>query len=103
MKYYKIEPTVEGSHGEFSEFDPTSNKRRLLSFHLVLEDWFGEDLVTVTPGFAVTRRLADSLSESGLTGFELRDMYLSISTDGTGSDDPQGCSNSRLGMAGPCR
>ncbi|GAB3566769.1 hypothetical protein GCM10027405_26320 [Arthrobacter alkaliphilus] len=83
MKYYKIEPTVDGSHGEFSEFDPLSNKRRLLRFHLVLEDWFGEDIVTMAPGFAVTRRLANSLSESGLTGFELRDMYLSISTDGT--------------------
>jgi hypothetical protein len=50
MKYYKIEPTVDGSHGEFSEFDPSSNKRRLLSFHLVLDDWFGEDIVTMTPG-----------------------------------------------------
>lgn len=83
MGFYTIRPAVDGSLGEMSEFEPGSNKRRLISFHLVLEDWLGDDLVTMTPGFAVTRHLADRLSRSGLSGFELKDMYLSISVEGT--------------------
>lgn len=83
MSFYIIRPAVDGSLGEMTEFEPNSNKRRLTSFHLVLEDWFGDDLVTMTPGFAVTRRLANRLSQSELSGFELKEINLSISAEGT--------------------
>lgn len=66
-----------------TEYVEGSDNRKLETLHMVLEDWSGNDIVTTTPGFAVTRRLADSLSNSGLTGFELKDMYLSISENGT--------------------
>lgn len=85
MKCYSIEPAVDGSRGELTEYEPGFEGRRLESFHMVLDAWLGDDLVTCTPGFAVTRKLADRLACSGLNGFELRDMYVSISVEGTES------------------
>jgi hypothetical protein len=81
MTYYMLAPAVDGGFGEFTEYDPET--RTLSSFHLELEDWQGDDLVTSTPGFAVTRRLADRLRTSGLSGFALKDLYVSISVEGT--------------------
>ncbi|GAB3566750.1 hypothetical protein GCM10027405_26270 [Arthrobacter alkaliphilus] len=83
MKYYRVEPAVDGSLGEMAEFVRGSENRMLVTFHMVLHDWLGDDLVTTTPGFAVTRALADRLQKSGLTGFDLKDMHLSISPQGT--------------------
>jgi hypothetical protein len=83
MKYYKVEPAVDGSLGELTEFVPGFENWKLETFHMILQDWLGDDLVTTTPGFAVTRVLAERLEKSGLTGFELKDMYLSISPQGT--------------------
>lgn len=83
MKFYIVRPAVDGSLGEMSEFESNSNKRRLTSFHMVLEDWLGDDLVTTTPGFAITRDLANRLSQSKLTGFVLKEIILSISPEGT--------------------
>ncbi|GAB3564842.1 hypothetical protein GCM10027405_21410 [Arthrobacter alkaliphilus] len=85
MKFYSIEPAVDGSSGELTEYEPGHEGRRLESFHMVLDAWLGDDLVTRTPGFAVSRNLANRLAGSGLSGFELRDMYVSISVEGTES------------------
>jgi hypothetical protein len=85
MKFYSIEPAVDGSRGELTEFEPGLEGRRLESFHMVLDAWLGDDLVTHTPGFAVTRKLANRLAGTGLSGFELLDMYVSISVAGTES------------------
>lgn len=83
MVFYMIQPAVDGSLGSLAEFEPGFPNRKLLTFHIELEDWQGNDLVNTSPGFAATRRLADSLSRSGLTGFQLKDMYLSVSVEGT--------------------
>lgn len=85
MKYFSIEPAVDGSRGELTEYEPGYEDRRLESFHMDLDAWLGDDLVTCTPGFAVTRNLASRLAGSGLSGFELRDMYVSVSVEGTES------------------
>lgn len=83
MKYYLVRPIVDVSQGEKTEYAPGSDHRKLASLHMVLEDWSGNDVVTTTPGFAVTRRLADHLAQSDLSGFELKDMHLSVSENGS--------------------
>jgi hypothetical protein len=83
MTHYKVGPIVDASQGDMTEFVPGFENQKLETFHMVLEDWNSNDIVTTSPGFAVTRPLADRLAQSDLSGFELKDMYLSISENGT--------------------
>lgn len=82
MKYYRIGPIVDASQGDMTEYVPGFENRILETFHMVLEDWNSNDIVTTSPGFAVTRQLADSLAKGELSGFKLKDMHLSISENG---------------------
>ncbi|WP_245572595.1 hypothetical protein [Actinokineospora enzanensis] len=45
-------------------------------------DWVGDELVTATPVFLVTRSLGAELSRSGLSGFELRDAAITLAPEG---------------------
>jgi hypothetical protein len=82
MQYFSIEPAVDGSRGELTEYEPGYEGRRLVNFLLDLDAGLGDELVVRTPGVAVTRKLASGLAGSGLSGFELRDMYVGISVEG---------------------
>lgn len=74
-----LDPAVDGSLGDRSEFVDGANFQKLSTFHMVLEDWLGDDLVTVHPAFAVTEQLANALMASALTGFVIREMEVTPS------------------------
>jgi hypothetical protein len=45
------------------------------------DGWMGDDLLTASPCYIVTQRLADALTRSDLTGFRLADVQISTSSE----------------------
>ena len=82
MNYYELSLPVDGFLGSDSEYIEDSDPPRLRIFHFELADWFGEDIVKCRREFGVTRRLAEALESSGLTGFALRPMKVTLSEEG---------------------
>jgi hypothetical protein len=66
-KHHRVEPEVPVGLGEDTVFG--SSNQEVLSVHMHLEDWLGDDLLTCHPVFLVTDELRDKLLSSAFTGF----------------------------------
>ncbi|HWS50361.1 MAG TPA: hypothetical protein VN241_05075 [Microbacterium sp.] len=69
--YYYVDAEVPGTLAPGSSFDPGQRAADSGPLHLVFDGWMGDDLVTTSPFWFVTARLADALRDAGLSGFEL--------------------------------
>ena len=66
-QYHLIEPEVLVGLGEETVFGNSNGD--LLSIHMNIEDWLGDDLLTCHPVFLVTEQLKSKLEKTTLTGF----------------------------------
>ncbi len=75
MMLYLLEPEVAGGKGENTEYDKGMNV-----IHLEYEfyGWLGDELIEATPCFVVTDILARDIQASDLTGYQMRDIEISL-------------------------
>jgi len=75
-KWYCVHPEVPGGLGPATRFgaqrvnDTSFNDATALE--ITLDDWLGDDLLTVVPFYLVTPRLATALIQAQITGFQIR-------------------------------
>lgn len=84
---FQIEPDVVGEWGDQMDYDAHRVPPLVGPFHYVIDSWAGEDLVTTHPYFFVTRRLADAISDAGLTGVDFAPTRVTVSEPGSLSPD----------------
>ena len=77
--YYRIEPEVAGGWGEGTEADTTCHPPKVTSLVFEFEGWLGDSIVTSFPCYLVTEELAQSISHSKLSGYELADCKITKS------------------------
>lgn len=78
MRLYILEPEVAGGHGENTVYQdrkiidgvPFSDNIKYL--HYEMDGWLGDDLLESTPAFIVSKRLSESLIDSGFNGVDCR-------------------------------
>ena len=74
-EYKKIQPEVIvglGNKTVFLEQQPPF--RTVVSLHIELEDWLGDDLMECTPCLIVSETLKTALQVSGFSGYEFAEM-----------------------------
>jgi len=69
--YFYVDAEVPGGLAPGYTYDPEQRASSTGPLHLVFDGWMGDDLVTTSPFWFVSERLADALRASALTGFEL--------------------------------
>lgn len=69
--YHYVDAEVPGGLGQGSTYDPAVRAADSGPLHIVFDGWMGDDLVTTSPFWFVTERLAAALRAAALTGFEL--------------------------------
>ncbi len=77
--YYLIEPEVPGQWADDIVVDRSTHPPEVKELNLVFDGWLGDDILEVFPSFIVTEKLADAMYDHGLSGFEFRDVKVSIS------------------------
>lgn len=71
---YKISPEVPGSIGSNSVIEYEGGKIKNIKFlEYEFEGWFGDELLTSSPCYIITERLAEFLDKNKLTGFACDD------------------------------
>ena len=75
-EYLKIEPEVLAGLGEETVFG--NSNEDVLSIHINIEDWLGDDLLTCHPVFLVTEQLKSKLEKTTLSGFAFADIKQSF-------------------------
>jgi hypothetical protein len=66
-KYHLIEPEALVGLGGETIFGSTNEE--VISLHMNIEDWLGDDLLTCHPVFFVTEQLKNKLEKTNLSGF----------------------------------
>ncbi|MBI3463320.1 MAG: hypothetical protein HY000_09710 [Planctomycetes bacterium] len=80
MRFYKLQPEVAGGWGPNTVFTRGPGGDVVIhKFHYQFDGWLGDELLESTPCFIVTRRLADELQKSALSGYELKAVEVSTS------------------------
>lgn len=80
MKFYTLKPEVPGSiFGETSIIDISVEPINIIRLDFRFDGWLGDDLLTSTPAYIVTKRLKDALLEINPTGVEFAEMTTSKS------------------------
>jgi hypothetical protein len=75
-RYHLIDPEVLVGLGDETVFG--SNNEEVLSLHMNIEDWLGDDLLTCHPVFFVTEQLKTKLEKTNLSGFIFANMKQSF-------------------------
>ncbi|MFC8190831.1 hypothetical protein ACFUMH_04105 [Cellulomonas sp. NPDC057328] len=71
---YEVRPEVAGGLGEGTIIAFDQPGAPITVLHYEFEGWGGDDIVTTSPEHIVTERLAEALSEAGLSGFRFDDV-----------------------------
>lgn len=78
--YTVVQPEVIVGLGEHTIFDTEvpvkGQKRKVISLHIQLEDWLGDDLMECHPCYIVTEKLKNALVQSDYTGFVIDALEL---------------------------
>ncbi len=90
MTYHFIEPEVAGGMDEGTVLDTSTHPPRVDRLVYEIKGWMGDDLMTTFPCFVATTGLVDHLRASGLGVFELRNMEVTMSTEGEQSLELKG-------------
>ncbi len=80
-QFYIVEPEVPGGLGERTVIDYSSRGTPIRSLHFVFEGWMGDELVTSTPCFLVTERLAAEIQRQGLSGVSFDSVEVTVSPE----------------------
>ena len=85
VKFYRIDPETAGDWGRSTEIsnmdDIQSGREHIAKFaHLEFEFtcWLGDDIVSGSDCYLVTKRLAEEISREGITGAELKAVHVTI-------------------------
>lgn len=78
--YYQIEPEVAGGWGESTEADTSIHPPAVHLLHYEFQGWLGDELLESFPCFLVSKRVGQALQESGLLGFSLGEVKVSVSS-----------------------
>jgi hypothetical protein len=81
VMHYMLRPEVPGELGEKTIMDSSVHPPIIKELHIIFKGWLEDDIVKCFPVFLVTERLAMRLSESGFTGFELRECIIQSSEE----------------------
>lgn len=81
MSFIILEPEVAGEWGPHTIADVSVHPPRVERLHYEFHGWLWDDLLESFPCFIVTDRLASELRQSGLTGFVLDDVEVSIASE----------------------
>lgn len=77
MKYIEIIPEVIVGLGERTVFkEKKAPFMTIITLHINLEDWLGDDLMTNSNNFIVTEKLKIGLEKSKFTGFTFENMEI---------------------------
>ncbi|MFZ5635875.1 MAG: hypothetical protein ACOY82_04745 [Pseudomonadota bacterium] len=79
--YYFVEPEVAGGWGDGTLADTSVHPPVVNKLHYHFDDWLGDDLLETFPCFIVSEKLKDDIVGSGLTGFEIDDVLVTMSDD----------------------
>lgn len=80
MEYFVICPEVSAMGlGSNTIVDQSVHPPKISHLHYDFDVWLGDDLLEAFPCFIVSQRLAEALNKSRLTGYELRDVEISVS------------------------
>ena len=70
MKMYKISPEVPGGIGPNSVIEYEEGKIKNIKYlEFEFEGWFGDELLTSSPCYVITKTLAEYLDKNQITGF----------------------------------
>ncbi|WP_344344862.1 hypothetical protein [Agrococcus versicolor] len=74
----RVEPEVAGGLGEGIDFDAARRPQLRGPLHYAFAGWLGDELVETAGFWIVTSELAGALERSGLTGFVLDEVVVSL-------------------------
>lgn len=69
--YYQIEPEVAGGWGEGTQANTTIHPPEVTKLVYEFECWSGDSIVTSFPCYLITEELAQSLTQTKLSGYKL--------------------------------
>ena len=79
MAFYYVEPEVAGGLGQNTVLDPDVHPPTVIKLHYKIINWLGDALLESFPALIITREAADALNKTGASGFECRDVELTVS------------------------
>jgi hypothetical protein len=80
MRYWKLYPEVAGGFGANTVFTRVPGKPLIVhKLHYEFSGWSGDDLLTSTPCYIVTDRLARAIKDASLTGVEFDNVEITTS------------------------
>ncbi|MFB7142784.1 hypothetical protein ACFCYN_24625 [Gottfriedia sp. NPDC056225] len=83
MNLFLLEPEVAGGIGQNTIFSQSESddENEVLHLHYEFEGWLGDELLETTPCFIITEELKNSILQSDLNGFEIKDVEVSITEE----------------------
>ncbi|ACC75572.1 hypothetical protein PPMP20_03855 [Paraburkholderia phymatum] len=79
MAYYYVEPEVAGGLGKNTVLDLSVHPPAITRLHYRIINWLGDALLESFPALIVTREAAGALNELNASGYECREMELTVS------------------------
>jgi hypothetical protein len=76
-----VSPEVAGELGEHTDMNTTVHPPKVYRLHYQFQGWLGDDLLEAFPCFLVSRRLAEAIKNSDLTGWRLGNAELTRSPE----------------------
>ena len=77
--YYQLEPEVAGGWGKNTEADTNCHPPIVTKLNYEFEGWLGDAIVQSFPCYIVTDKLAESISQSILSGYEFAECEVTKS------------------------
>ena len=78
---FELEPEVAGGLGEKTVMDTSQFPPLVSSLHYEVDGWLGDELLESFPCFIATETLAKKIKDSGLSGVEILDVFISKSSN----------------------
>ncbi len=78
---YCIEPEVSGQLGPRTIITHTSHPPTVTHLHFIFYGWLGDDLIECFPVFLVSESLAQSLRDSSLRGYNIKECEIELSEE----------------------
>ena len=81
MGFHHVRPDPVGELGDNTVLDTSVHPPRVEHLHFEIDAWTGSDLIGRFPVLLVTDRLAESLTRSGFSSFELRSAEVTFAPE----------------------